>query len=149
MLLGEINVLERITCVSPSVVGFEVSVLFQARQQDCGAFYETDLFLCGLWLSRHSCSITNEEWRQAKGCLHGCWSQEVNRHSRAAENICVHTTGHPAWVPNLLYRASLASHRDAFYSCGVLGVENWCGWTDFTAYIHIFQLTLYINMVWK
>lgn len=36
--------------MSPSVVGFEVSILFQAQQQDCGVFYETDLFfvVCGL-----------------------------------------------------------------------------------------------------
>lgn len=59
--------------------------------------------------------------------FHGCLSQDVNRLSPAAENICVHTTGHQAWVPNLPYMASFASNQDTFYSCGVFGIESWYG----------------------
>ena len=66
MFLVEINILEQLAYVSRSMVGFEVCVLFQAHQQDCGVVYETDLFLCGLWLSSRSYSIANEERRQAK-----------------------------------------------------------------------------------
>ena len=130
MLLVEINFLWRLAYASPSMVVFEVCVLFQAHQQDRGVFYETDLFLCGLWLSSHSCSITNEEWGQAKGCLHGCSSQYVTRHSRAAENICVHMTGLLARVPDLPYMASFTSNQDTFCSLWRVWYRNlvWVNW---------------------
>lgn len=136
MLLVEINFLWWLAYVSPSMVGFEVCVLFQAHQQDHGVFYETDIFLCGLWLSSHSCSIAKEEWGQAKGCLQGCSSQDVTRHSRAAVNICVHATGLLAWVPDLPYMASFTSNQDTFYSYGEFGIETWYEWTDFLYCLH-------------
>lgn len=77
----EINILEWLACVSPSMVGFEVCVLFQAHQQDCGAVYETDLFLCGLWLSSHSYSVANEERRQASGHFYGRLPKDASKHS--------------------------------------------------------------------
>lgn len=111
MFLVEINVLEWFASVSPSMVGFEVCVLFQAHQQDCGVCYETDLFLCGLWLSSRSYSLANEEWGQAKGRFHGCLSQDVSKHS-GAEHTCVHTPGCLAWVPDLPCVASFASNKN-------------------------------------
>lgn len=131
----EINVLEWFSNVSPSMVGFEVCVLFQAHQQDCSVFYETDLFLCGLWLSSHSDSLANEEWGQAKGHFHGCPSQDVNMHShRATEHICVYAAGCLAWVPNLPYMASFASNKNTLLllwsvPCRRLGWVTW--WVNF------------------
>ena len=49
-------------CVCPwwvwSVHGFSI--------RDRGVFYETNLLICGLWLSSYSYSIANDEWGQPR-----------------------------------------------------------------------------------
>lgn len=149
MFLVEINVLKWFTHVSPSVAGFEVCVLFQAHQQDCGVFYETDLFLCGLWLSSHSYSIANEEWGQAKGRFHGCLSQDVNKHSRAAKNPCVHTASCLVWVPNLPCMASFASNKNMFLLLQSVWHRElvWGNWLSLL--LTSKHSSWHYNMIWK
>lgn len=72
--------------------------------------------------------MKNED--RQRGRFHGCLPQDVNKHSGAAENICVHTTGCPARVSNPPRMASFAPNQNTFYFGGGSGRENWYGWTD-------------------